>query len=94
MASTTKLVPPAKSRRVSGVGIETTGLRENTRKFVELETESDSEEEQLIADRDQERYGQVVVVKDVDCVVRHLDGFRGLSAQKYTRFVDGMKLRH
>ena len=45
----------------------------HTCEFIKLEAKGDGKEEELVAYRDEERYDQVVVVQDVDCVGRHLD---------------------
>lgn len=72
MARTTKLVPPAKSVCVCvNVSLKVLGVKfgrceEVTGQLVELESECDGEEEELVGDDDEQCDGKIVVVQDVD----------------------------
>ena len=70
MARTTKLVPPAKSaKRLSLARLRIDNGRKGTKptgEFVELQREGDAEEEELVANRDEEGDGKIVIIKGVD----------------------------
>ena len=72
IASTTKFVPPAKSGELVSTILLKLVVEKLTGKLVELETESDGKEEQLVGDGDQQRYCQIVIVQGMD--FRHDDG--------------------
>jgi hypothetical protein len=60
--STTKLVPPAKSRQSRSVEDVFGGPMEATCQLVKLKSEGDGKEEELVANSDYKGYCEIVIV--------------------------------